>query len=242
LIQNGALIRIVNSTISGNSAGASGAGLAIYDDTAGGETALDLFNVTLAHNKANADEDQFGNGGGLVSGYDSQAGAEPPVINVRHSLIANNLRFEDLINGDFADDCAAVITSQGYNLIEATLGCTVNGDTTGILTGMDPKLGPLTNNGGATFSHALQLGSPAIDAGDPAGCLDAEGGALTTDQRGYLRPADGGSGSARCDIGAFEFGAVAPAPTPTPAPTPASTPTPAPAPGGYQLYLPVVVK
>lgn len=189
--------------------------------------------MTLAHNKANADEDQVGNGGGLSSGYDSQAGAEPPVIRVRHSLIANNLRFEDLINGDFPDDCAGVITSLGYNLLEMTLGCTVNGDLTGNLTGLDPNLGPLADNGGPTLSHALQPGSPAIDAADPAGCLDPAGAALSSDQRGYLRPADGGSGSARCDLGAIEFGALAPPPTPQP--------PPAPGPGGEQIYLPVVM-
>jgi hypothetical protein len=33
----------------------------------------------------------------------------------------------------------------------------------------DPILGPLQDNGGPTFTHALLTGSPAINAGDPKG-------------------------------------------------------------------------
>ena len=53
--------------------------------------------------------------------------------------------------------------------------------------------------GGATPTMALQVGSPAIDAGGSVGCL-------ATDQRGVVRPIDGDDdGTATCDIGAFEF-------------------------------------
>ena len=63
----------------------------------------------------------------------------------------------------------------------------------------------LAFNGGATQTHALVPGSPAIDAGD-AVCTDANGNPLLTDQRGKPRTIDGnGDGTARCDIGAFEF-------------------------------------
>lgn len=57
----------------------------------------------------------------------------------------------------------------------------------------DPKLGPLTNNGGPTLTMALLPGSPAIDAG-------TSGGAPATDQRGVPRPQGRG-----VDIGAFEY-------------------------------------
>ena len=57
---------------------------------------------------------------------------------------------------------------------------------------IDARLGPLQNNGGPTLTHALLLGSPALDAGDPT---------LTgTDQRGVSRPQ-----GPRADIGAFEL-------------------------------------
>ena len=63
----------------------------------------------------------------------------------------------------------------------------------------------LAFNGGPTQTHALVPGSPAIDAGG-AVCTDANGNPLLTDQRGKPRIVDGnGDGTARCDIGAFEF-------------------------------------
>jgi hypothetical protein len=58
----------------------------------------------------------------------------------------------------------------------------------------------LADNGGPTLTHALVSGSPAIDA-VATGCPPPD-----TDQRGFLRPAEGDSiPGARCDIGAFEF-------------------------------------
>ena len=85
---------------------------------------------------------------------------------------------------------------------------TVNDAGHNILTGTaaDAGLGALADNGGPTQTFALQTGSPAIDAGNSA---------LTTDQRGRVRPFDfpnvanaaGGNGS---DIGAFEAEILAP--------------------------------
>ena len=65
---------------------------------------------------------------------------------------------------------------------------------------LNPLLGSLADNGGFTHTHALLSGSPAIDAGSPTVCP-------ATDQRGYVRPIDGnGDGTARCDMGAYEYG------------------------------------
>jgi len=67
-----------------------------------------------------------------------------------------------------------------------------------------PLLGSLADNGGFTQTHALLPGSPAIDSGSPTVCP-------ATDQRGYLRPIDGnGDGTARCDMGAYEYGSYLP--------------------------------
>ena len=55
-------------------------------------------------------------------------------------------------------------------------------------------LGPLAQNGGYTPTHALLVGSPAIDAGTNTGCP-------ATDQRGISRPQPAGG---TCDIGAYE--------------------------------------
>lgn len=65
-------------------------------------------------------------------------------------------------------------------------------------TQVDPRLGPLADNGGPTWTLALLPGSPALNAGafDPA---------LATDQRGVARPQGN-----RPDIGAFEAILAAP--------------------------------
>ncbi|MDX1523797.1 MAG: choice-of-anchor Q domain-containing protein, partial [Anaerolineae bacterium] len=74
------------------------------------------------------------------------------------------------------------------------------------ITDVDPLLGPLQNNGGNTDTHALKVGSPAIDAGSgpisPFPCADA-------DQRGVTPRVDQpGVGTQICDIGAYEFPGV----------------------------------
>jgi hypothetical protein len=100
------------------------------------------------------------------------------------------------VSGDF--------TSGGHNLIGDGTGSTgfvngVNGDMVGTAANpIDPRLGPLANNGGPTQTHALLAGSPAIDHGDNTN-------APATDQRGVARPRDGDhNGSRAVDIGAFE--------------------------------------
>jgi filamentous hemagglutinin family protein len=58
-------------------------------------------------------------------------------------------------------------------------------------------LAPLANNGGLTKTHALVIGSPAINAGDP-------NSRLTIDQRGEKRGRAGLNTGSRIDIGAYE--------------------------------------
>ena len=52
-------------------------------------------------------------------------------------------------------------------------------------------------------THALQSGSPAIDAGNPATPGSGGNACEPTDQRGVARPQ-----GAACDIGAFELGSL----------------------------------
>jgi len=66
-------------------------------------------------------------------------------------------------------------------------------------------VGPLQGNAWPTPTRALLSGSDAIDATTAQGCVDETGVSSTTDQRGAPRVA-----GARCDVGAFEFGAVVP--------------------------------
>src|SRR5262249_52788808 len=108
-----------------------------------------------------------------------------PAVHNDAALTAANTIFSNP-----GGNCDAGITSLGHNL-ESADECGLH--AAGDLTGRNPLLGPLADNGGNTDTAALLSGSPAIDAGDPATCP-------ATDQRGVVRP----QGPA-CDIGAFEL-------------------------------------
>src|SRR5262249_31351718 len=65
---------------------------------------------------------------------------------------------------NFFADVGGTFVSEGHNLSNDDSG---NLDPKlGDLPSTDPLLGPLQDNGGPTFTHALLEGSPAIDAGD----------------------------------------------------------------------------
>jgi CSLREA domain-containing protein len=208
-ISSSATLTLVNSTISGNSAPQGGGGLVV-----GSGSMASLYNVTISNNTADSDSNGFGDGGGIriASG----------TVNFQNSIIAGNF---DNSSATIHPDCSGTFASLGYNLIQDTAGCTISGDTTGNQTGVDPNLGPLAVNGGPTMTHALLIGSPATDAGNPGGCLDAKGATLAVDQRGYIRPVNGNlNPDVACDIGAFER--LSPgAPTPTNTPTATASPT-----------------
>jgi hypothetical protein len=89
-----------------------------------------------------------------------------------------------------------------------------------VVSASAPLLGTLGDHGGPTATYDLAPGSLALDSVTVSVCPPP-----STDQRGYLRPADGGTGQVRCDIGAFEAGAPSPTPTPTLTSTPTITPT-----------------
>jgi predicted outer membrane repeat protein len=179
-------LRITNSTISGNSASRGGA---IYSISSTGNISFN--NVTVTQNTAS------NYGGGL---YTFWAGTS----TLRNTIIAENTATTG------GSDCynSGTITSSGYNLIGDIDDCSMTLDATdqyGDSSGsgvLDPELDVLADNGGDTWTHALLSTSPAINAGDPAGCTDADGIVLTYDQRGspYSRTV----GSA-CDIGAYEY-------------------------------------
>jgi uncharacterized repeat protein (TIGR01451 family) len=115
----------------------------------------------------------------------------------------------------------SALTSRGHNI--SSDGSLASSFTQpGDLNNTDPKIGPLADNGGPTFTHALLAGSPALDAAQGSG-------APATDQRGVARPQGAGF-----DIGAFEL-QVATAPTADVAVALSATPDPVAA-GGDLTY------
>lgn len=181
---NGGVARLVNSTVSGNTASASVGGVA---NSAG--ASLDLASVTIAFNTADADANNSGDGGGMVNNG---------TATLRNTLIGDNA--DASTSGNIFPDCSGGFTSAGNNLIENVAGCTIAGNTVGNITSQDPQLAALANNGGPTITHAFPSGAPQRDAGNGGGCRDAAGNLLASDQRGTAR-----AQPTRCDIGALEF-------------------------------------
>ncbi|PYJ20253.1 MAG: hypothetical protein DME99_10485 [Verrucomicrobia bacterium] len=125
-----------------------------------------------------------------------------------------------ILNNNSGASIDGTISSHGYNISSDDGGSNLTGPGDQINT--DLMLGPLQDNGGPTFTHALLPGSPAIDAGDPNFAPPP-----FYDQRGprFRRVFNG-----RIDIGSFEAQPPSPPlPTPRPRPTsPCPCPTPAP--------------
>ena len=159
-IFNTGTLAIVNCTVSGNAA-SEGAG--IYN----GATST-ITNSTLSGNAAP------GAGGGCVNLgtlqianstlSDNSSGLGGGVFNIGTLQIGNTI----LNTGDSGaniSNSGGTVTSLGYNLSSDDGGGFLTGPGDQINT--DPMLGPLQDNGGPTFTHALLPASPAIDTGDP---------------------------------------------------------------------------
>jgi hypothetical protein len=175
--------RILDSTFDGNS-GDDGAAIAMRTNSPPGTAAL-VAGSTITNNTGGVSISL----GQLVVCLTPISCPLPPtpMLTVQRTIVAPasgqgacaipppdpNLQFGWI--GQFVDG--------GANLIGAGGSCAF-GSTA------DPLLGPLADNGGPTWTHLPQAGSPAIDGG---------GTCTGVDQRGVTRP----QGIA-CDIGAVE--------------------------------------
>ncbi len=188
-------LTLTRSTVSGNSVSGS-------VDQGGGIhtvlTAVALLDSTVTNNAS-----ARSSGGGVYVGNSSGN----PEFTISNSIIAGNTAAGTAPDlrpnpGSTLDISHSLIgDNAGTALTEAQVA-DGNGNLIGSAAGggiINPRLGPLADNGGPTFTHALLDDSPAIDAGNSA---------LLIDQRGLPRPFDvvslpntTGNGS---DIGAFE--------------------------------------
>jgi CSLREA domain-containing protein len=217
-IFGGDTLTITNSTISGNSAVFEGGGIFQTDYFTGGTGSLQLVNSTVSGNdsfyegggvevamKYGGDSVQFRNstiasntagtsGGGVYLYRDDVDPAA--TIQVDSTIVANNTP-QDLDRNDNAPSGSGF--NLAFSLVEAP-GDGLNTQTSS-LTGTDPQLGGLANNGGPTQTHLPATGSPAVDKG-----LAFAG--LTFDQRGEPRTVDRSVANAAdgTDIGSVELG------------------------------------
>ena len=200
----GPSMNINNSTISGNTTGTDSKGGGILNANA---LPLVISSSTITLNTTSTGALSAGGGIYLASSN----------LTLKNTIVGGN-------GSPSGPDIFGTAQSDGFNLIQSTSSATINQNPGAgpNITGQDPLLFALADNGGPTKTHALQCTSPAIDKGKAFG--------LTTDQRGGARPFDladgvyanaaGGDGS---DIGAYETQtgggcqpvAVPPAPQPS---------------------------
>jgi Kelch motif/Calx-beta domain len=167
-----------NVTLSGNKA-VNGGG-AIADSVLGTTTTAAISNTTIVQNTSL-------NGGGGIDLFSAH-------VSLVNTVLAQNNRASGLSN---YEGQAALLISNGHNLEDGNdAGFTGTGDQ----QNASPLLAPLALNAGTTPSHALLVGSPAIDAGSSTVCSQIPVNGL--DQRGVSR-----NQGAACDIGSYEFNA-----------------------------------
>ena len=213
-----------NGVFPGGSGGNGGHGGGVYSSGT-----LSLLSSTIAGNfsgsgGSGASGGYFqrgGNGGNGGSGGAILNAASPTSAHSSSTLIALNtlgdygragsgpggIGFSGMFGTGL--NVAGEFVSLGYNLIGlleigSRAGFTngVNNDLVGTGYFLDPKLGPLGNNGGPTMTMALLPDSPALDAGMQNGLnADQRGRNRTFDDAAIANPA-GGNGT---DIGAFEL-------------------------------------
>jgi hypothetical protein len=173
-------VTLTNCTLSHDSAVSGGGGG--LENSLGTAT---LTNCTLSHNSA-------AKGGGIVN--DPNSGGLTSTLNLTNTIIAGNTA----TGSD--PDVAGVVTTADHELVGDVGDSSVLTNQGGNVVGgngkpvLDPRLGPLQDNGGPRQTLALLPGSPARGHGDNAF-------APRTDQRGVKRLDTLGEVT---DIGAFE--------------------------------------
>jgi hypothetical protein len=215
-------VRVLNSTFNGNTAGTDGGGIYnnVQDTSVGGPSVgiVALTNCTLTGNLSPsvgalinfavnsgsafaqiAHSTFSGNSGPGGIGVYNVAGQGPSIsratVEVGHTIFNRGSNGFCFASGASGSSIATVI-DRGYNLVSDLSGSGILTNTTDQLH-TDPVLGPLQDNGGPTFTHAITTNSPAWNKGDPNFVPPPD-----FDQRGpdFLRLS-----SCALDIGAYEL-------------------------------------
>jgi CSLREA domain-containing protein len=183
IYNDGALV-MQNSTVMSNTAVSTGGGIHHFTGT------MTLTNSTISGNVADIGGGAIfhSNGSTLLTNLTINNNSSPSGAGIAHSAGAVTLKNSIVANSIGGDDCAGTITSNGNNL-DSDNSCNLGQASD--LPGTDPRLEPLADYGGPTWTHALQVGSPPVDVGDDAACP-------ALDQRGASR-------YGTCDIGAYEI-------------------------------------
>jgi hypothetical protein len=207
-IGSGTKFKITDSLVSGNTASAIGGGGILFKNQS---SPAALTNTTITGNSA------IGDGGGL---FLNNSFGPLGTISISSSTITGNSA--SMTGGNLYGSAYTIrnsIISGGTSATPTTMNCSYGGAggisagyniegtseclpvlSTGDQVSTDPKVGPLPASPNAATTLPLLQNSPAINAGNPAGCKDAGGAPVAHDQRGFARP----QGSA-CDVGAYEF-------------------------------------
>ncbi|MFN3436167.1 MAG: IPTL-CTERM sorting domain-containing protein [Acidovorax sp.] len=183
-------LRLENTTISGNTATAGKGGGIYLKGSFGGSQLTDIRSSTIASNTAS------GSGGNLDGGNSANT------INITNSIIAGGTAptGPDINKGN-------ATINMNYSLLQDTSSAAVVGANN--VTGVDPQLGALGNNGGATLTRLIANTSPARNVGSNTFVTVA-----ATDQRGLTRVVGG-----TIDMGAVEIQPVVPTDTASKIPT-----------------------
>ncbi len=182
---------LLNATISNNSATYIGGGVRAINDSA-----LGSYAATISENRSG-----FGAGGVAAQGAAATVVFANSIVSGNTSdFTAQEIRFssgaslEDAQNNVFGQRQFTNLQSfYGIPINNDNIFATSNGDSPSKLRDI---IGPLTNNGGPTRTHALATDSIAIDQGNTEICNFVAG----RDQRGAGNRTDG-----QCDIGSVEF-------------------------------------
>ena len=223
-IWNFGTLVLTNATISGNLAAFGGGGVR-------NEGVMASSFSTITDNSANLDLSKNFDSEAVGGGIANMRGGR---LTMANTILAGNRDGRDsglpappgLVSPDCFGHAPATVrkfVSERDNVVGVlTASCTIVDRDAGVTglpfdqagsaaTPLDAGLAPLADNGGFTRTHALQPGSPAIDADadtSPALAFDCP----ATDQRGFRRPGDT-PGDTRCDAGAYEAGGMTAVPS-----------------------------